>query len=140
LNIKTSQLLFNLAASAALTLSIAAQAEPDAATHQDKIQQLIEQLQLTDEQLAEIRPVLESHAEQTMTILDKYDIERPQADGERKSLGLRDARKLKGEMQTLRSETRAQLEGVLSEEQLAEYDKLAQERRAELRERIKSRR
>jgi hypothetical protein len=43
-------------------------------------------------------------------------------------------------MQTLRSETRAQLEGVLSEEQLAEYDKLAQERRAELRERIKSRR
>lgn len=140
MNIKTSQLLFNLAASAALTLSIATQAEPDQATHQDKIQQLIEQLQLTDEQLAEIRPVLEAHAEQTMTILDKYDIERPQTDGERKRLGLRDARKLKGEMQTLRSETRAQLEDVLSEEQLAEYDKLAQERRAELRERIKSRR
>ena len=97
-------------------------------------------LQLTDEQVEQITPVMENHLEQTQIILSKYGIDLDnRGQGERKKLGLSKARQLGKELKTLRAKTTEELSQYLTEKQMATWQDIQQERRQQIRDRIKNR-
>ncbi len=97
-------------------------------------------LQLTDEQVEQITPVMENHLEQTQIILSKYGIDLDnRGQGERKKLGLSKARQLGKELKTLRAKTTDELSQYLTDKQMATWQEIQQERRQQIRDRIKNR-
>ncbi len=106
---------------------------------QAQLEETKERLQLTDEQVAQLRPILERSLEKRLQVLEKHGIsldpEAPQ-----KKLGLRKARKLRNDMKKVRKETEEELKGVLSQNQMKEWKKIEEERSQRLREELQKRR
>ena len=76
-----------------------------------------------------------------MAVLEKHGIDLENRDsGNQKKLGFREARKLRKDLDVVRESTLDQVEGILSEEQFAEYKKIQDERKKKMREMIKERR
>ena len=79
---------------------------------EERVAELKERLNLTDEQVAAIRPVIEQHETQRKEIWSRK----------------------KGEMEQLHQSTQSRIAGILSEEQLAEYGKICEEKGEKMRE------
>lgn len=119
--------------------SVAAAQTPDAQSFATLVTEMQEELGLTDEQVQEMLPILETSRQQQSDILANYGIDiesdtKPQ-------LSRRQAMSVRKEMKAVRQAMLEQLESILTEEQLDAFAELqetqADERRAELRERLR---
>ena len=115
-------------------------AEDRAAQLEQRIQDARERLSLTDEQAEAIVPILRAGAEKQAAVLKKHGIDLDgRGGGDREArLGLRKLRQLRREMDTARAETVEKLADVLTGEQVAEYKKIQNENRSEMRKRIRA--
>ena len=119
-------------------LAVAAElSEEQQAKLQERMAETRARLELTDEQVEQMQPVMQSATEAQQAILQRYgiDLDDPSSN---KRLGFRDARKLKSDMSKVRSDTVKQLEQILSDEQLKEFKKIQEERRQEIKQRIQA--
>lgn len=107
---------------------------------ESRIEQAKERLNLTEEQVEQIKPIIKSSFEASMEILESHgiDLSIPQEERERPSFG--ELRALNKDMQKVRTESTAQMAEVLSDEQMAEFRKMQEERREQMRAEILGRR
>lgn len=119
--------------------SVAAAQTTDAQSSAAMATEMQEKLGLTDEQVQEMQPILETSRQQQSDILASYGIDfesdtKPQ-------LSRRQAMSVRKEMKAVRKAMLEQLESVLTEEQLDAFADMqeaqADERRAQLRERLR---
>jgi hypothetical protein len=94
-------------------------------------------LDLSDEQLEQMRPVTQEAVEAQRSILARYGIDLEAEGGPEKKLGMREARKLRQDLSKVRNKTLEQLEEILTEEQLDEFKKLQEENREMMKKRIR---
>lgn len=86
-------------------------------------------LNLTDEQVSQIRPIVESNQEKRRAVFEKY---RGNIRGNRSEF--------RSEMDAIRQEADQQLSGILSPDQMAELDKMREEWRDKAVDRRQKRR
>jgi hypothetical protein len=105
---------------------------PQAAAQLEEARQ---RLALSEEQRTLAEPILRAGIERRVAIMRKYGL--VDADGRRtdERPSLRDARKLRGELEDVRDDTVRRLERVLTKAQVEEYKKLQDEMRDAARER-----
>ena len=103
-----------------------------------RMEETKQRLALTDEQVEQVKPVMESAAQQQKEILAKYGVNLDDPNGQRPRLGMMQARQMRSEIQKVNKDMLAQLDGVLTEEQLKELKKIQDERRAEMKQRIRA--
>ena len=124
-----------------MPLLVAWSQEDRAAQIEERIVEAKERLDLNDEQIEQLTPVLKSGFEAQMAVLKKYGIDlENRASGNQGKLRFREARKLRKDMDVVRESTLGQVEGILTEEQFSEYKKIQDERKKQMRELIKNRR
>ena len=97
-----------------------------------RIEDIGARLALTEEQMTEVRPILQDHFDAQMTILDKYDI------GNGKRPKLRKLRALRQDLKANKAQTTKRLAAILSAEQTAEFDKIQAEQKERTREKFRS--
>ena len=99
-----------------------------------------ERLALTGEQAAAVAPILKAGAERQAAVLKRHGIDPGARDGRGNAprLGPRALRQLRREMDAVRAETVGKLAEVLDREQVAEYRKIQDENRREMRRRIRA--
>jgi hypothetical protein len=120
--------------------AIGTQAKADddrAAMAQEQMQQTFERLELTDEQIEQVKPVLEASVASMQEILLSYGMDPESRQGSAEKPGFRKMRAMRKEMHAVRENTLAELELVLSDEQLEEFKRIQGERQAEMRERMR---
>lgn len=134
--------LLALVAASALLLSgvaVAQDREEIEAKAEERLEQVIENLELTDEQVEALRPIFQSSFERQAAVLEQYGIDL--SDGEQGGkLSRRERRKLKGDLKDEREKTDNAIAEVLTDEQFDAYKEMAEERQDEMRERRKDRR
>lgn len=108
------------------------------ANYQARIEQAKQRLNLTSEQEKDIAPILEQSGKQRIALLDKHGIKRSKS-GEKKRPSFSQMMALKEDMEKLNAETREQLASILTDEQLAEWDKIQQESKEKMRKKMRSR-
>ena len=108
----------------------------DADVAREQVQEVVDRLALTDEQVEQVEPVLEKAAAKRDRILSKYGVD-PDNRGSGQKPKLRTMRSMKKEMDSLRKATTKQLKGILTAEQLSEYEQIQQERQDAMRQRIR---
>lgn len=104
-----------------------------------QVEQIKTRLNLTDKQKEQVTPIFETNMSKRQTILSDYGIALDSYEiksGEK--LGFRKARKLKSEMEELREQTLTELEKVLTDEQLAEYEEIQEEIASKIRSRVRA--
>jgi hypothetical protein len=94
-------------------------------------------LDLSEEQITQMAPVLEESMAASQRILASYGIDLENREDNAGKLGLRKGRAMRNEIDTVRTETLSALETILTEDQLVEFKKIQNEREAEMRERIR---
>jgi hypothetical protein len=94
-------------------------------------------LNLSDDQLDRMAPVLEESIEAQRRILSRYGIDLERRNGSKGKLGLRQARSMRQELEAVRADTLSELEGILNDDQLDEFERMQEERKAEMREHIR---
>ena len=86
-------------------------------------------LNLTDEQEAKIRPIIEEQIKKRNVLIEKYQ-----------GQGRQGRESLRGEMQALGKSTEDQLQPILTKEQLGDYQKMQEEERQNIRKGSRGRR
>lgn len=134
--------LLALIAASALLLSgvaVAQDREEIEDKAEERLEQVIENLELTDEQVEALRPIFQSSFERQAAVLEQYGIDL--SDGEQGGkLSRRERRKLRGDLKDEREKTDDAIAEVLTDEQFDAYKEMAEERQDEMRERLKDRR
>ena len=97
-----------------------------------------DRLDLSDEQVKKIEPILQSSYESQQAVLQKYGIDIESGEPPAHKLGFRKARAMGQELQTVRASTAEALEDILTKEQMREYETMQDERRNKMRERIRA--
>jgi hypothetical protein len=97
-------------------------------------------LELTDEQVEQITPVLQDAFRTQAGILEKYGVDLENRGQSSPRMGPRQLRSMAQELKAVRADTRQHLQGMLTEAQMEEYDRIQEERRSALREQIRARR
>lgn len=125
---------------------------PSAATEQDadqeaRMAQLRERLEetrarlnLTDDQIEQMTPILRSGFEAQATVLRKYGIDLKNRSDTHERLRLRQLRRLGRDLDAVRQQTLKKLDDVLTGAQIEEYKKIQKERKQALRKRLRQRR
>ncbi|QTA90466.1 hypothetical protein [Desulfonema magnum] len=90
---------------------------------------LKDRLSLTEEQEAQVRPIMEEQIEKQRALFEKY-----------RGKGRADRRTMRDEMQKNQEDTEKRLEGVLSKEQMDEFRKIRDEKRNKMRGKGRNRR
>lgn len=113
--------------------SPAAAADPRAA----HLREVATRLALTDQQRTEVEPIVRAGFERRIAILKRYGV--VDANGQRtgQTPRLRQARKLRGELEDVQKDVVKQLEPILSKTQLEEFRAIQQEARDAVRERAR---
>jgi hypothetical protein len=97
-------------------------------------------LELSDEQLEQVKPVMEAAVEAQRSVLTRYGIDLEAEGGPESKLSMREARKLKKDLGKVREETLEQLDDILTDEQLDEFQEMQEEKRQEMKSRIRGNR
>ncbi|MEO1035884.1 MAG: hypothetical protein AAFX44_10025 [Pseudomonadota bacterium] len=95
-----------------------------------------ERLSLSDAQVEQMAPIIEKSVAEQQEILLKYGVDPSNPGGASTSIGFRKARSMRHELEAVRETTVRSLEGILTAEQLAEFNLMQEERRAEMRKRM----
>ena len=93
-------------------------------------------LNLTDEQSEKFEPIILYQWEKRLAVLKKHGINRDSSLSEKK-IGLRQLRAVKKEMDKINKEIEKQLANILSKEQMDEYNNIQEEKRVEMRMRLR---
>jgi hypothetical protein len=101
------------------------------------MEEVRERLDLSDEQLQRMMPVIEESMEKRRSILTSYGIDPENRANAKDKLGLRKALAMKKELDAVRKDTFQALDGVLTDGQLQEFKRIQAERQSEMRERIR---
>jgi hypothetical protein len=131
-------LRMTLVVGVAFLASLTMAQEIDPAVIEQRVKDVAERLELSDGQIEQVSPVIKSAMEQQQRILESYGVDPANRGEGGKRLGLRDARAMSSEMSAVRDDTRDALDGILTDEQRDEFLVMQEERRAELRERIRT--
>lgn len=99
-----------------------------------------ERLNLSEEQIERVAPILTEHFEAMAKVLADNGISLADQSGRTKRLGLLGMRSVGKQLDKVRAVTLGNLEGVLTPKQISEYKKIQAERKKELRKRIMGRR
>lgn len=99
----------------------------------ERIEAAKNRLNLTDEQAPRVEAILRESAEKRRAVLEKYGV------GGDNRLSFREKRSLRGELESIRQETKSALGGVLTDDQLAEFGKIQEEQRQALRAKLQER-
>lgn len=118
--------------------SLAVAQDDRAAQAQKQMEQTIERLDLTDEQIERVKPILEETRASRQAIMARYGVDPDGGAVGGKKLGLREARAMRKELNQVQEETNAELKKILNAEQLKELEVIQQERSDDMRERIRS--
>jgi hypothetical protein len=112
--------------------------EDRAAEFKERMQEAQARLNLSKAQIVEMAPVMKRAMQAKKDIMARYGInpENPNDSGSRPSL--RQMRAMKQELAVVRSDTRTALEPILSDAQMAEFQRMQEERKAQMRERMRS--
>ena len=115
-------------------------AEPEnaSAVLEDMFAETKARLDLTDEQVEQVTPILQSSFESRRAILLEYGIDIESRKPPAQKLGFRKARTLGKELDNVRASTLRELDDILTEEQLSEYVAMQNERKNEMRERLRA--
>jgi hypothetical protein len=97
-------------------------------------------LDLSEEQVEQITPILQSSFESRRAILQKYGINIESRKPPAQKLGLRKARTLSKELEKVSSSTSRKLDDILTKEQMSEYRAMQNERKNKMRQRLRARR
>lgn len=95
-------------------------------------------LDLTDEQVEQVTPILQSSFESRRAILLEYGIDIESRKPPAQKLGFRKARTLGKELDNVRASTLRELDSILTEEQMSEYVAMQNERKNKMRERLRA--
>jgi len=101
------------------------------------VDEMIAELDLSEEQTAEVRTIVSDGEDERRALLAELQAVRESDDARRAKM--QRMRALRDEVRQHQRATRERLAGVLSDEQLAEYDALVAQRREAMRERIRQR-
>ena len=93
-------------------------------------------LGLTEEQMAQLKPILADQFDAQMAVMDKHGIALGDS-GDRGRLGLRKLRALRRDLDKISDNTSKRLSGILSKAQLAEFEKIQKEQREQMREKLR---
>ncbi len=93
-------------------------------------------LNLTDEQSEKFEPIILYQWEKRLAVMKKHGINRDSSLSEKK-IGLRQLRAVKKEMDKINKEIEKQLANILSKEQMDEYNNIQEEKRVEMRMRLR---
>ncbi len=118
--------------------SLALSQDDRAAQAEEQIRQVLERLDLTDEQIEQVKPILENSFESRRAVMASYGIDIESREGGGEKLGLRKARSMRRDLDKIQEDTNAELKEILSAEQFDELEIIQQERRDQMRERIRS--
>ncbi|MEO0422261.1 MAG: hypothetical protein AAF184_08005 [Pseudomonadota bacterium] len=129
-----TRLFLTLALTFATAIAVAQPNQAQQEELQQRLADVAERLELTEEQKVQIEPIITESFAQQQQLLRKYGID-PSGQGGRPSP--RTARQLRGDMQDLRENTRQQLDGILSETQMEEFARLQDEMRTQMRNKIR---
>lgn len=115
---------------------------PELAKAEERLRANIEEartrLDLTDEQVEKMRPVLIGSAQQQADVMNSYGINaESRAAGERPTR--RQMRKMREEMKAIWKQANETISGILSEEQMSGYKEIQKERQESMRENFKKR-
>lgn len=105
---------------------------------EERLAEAKERLNLSDEQLEQVKPVMQAAAEAQRSILARYGMDLEAEGGPGNTLGMREARNLQKDLSKVRAESLQKLDGILTDEQLDEFEKLQEERRHEIQKRIRA--
>lgn len=129
---------------AGVTESGAPESAVDRAKQLEQFRQNLEdarrRLNLTDEQVEQVRPILRSGFQAMLEVFQKHGIEPGERSGTTDRIGLRQLRRLRRDLDAVRKQTLKHLDGVLTAAQLKTYKQIQEERRKALRERLRQRR
>ena len=139
------------AAVVACSTTIAAGMEPTAPSPQARGTELVDQFQrqlqntrtrlnLTDAQVEQVGPILQAAFEARLEVLREYGIDLRADSGSTGRLGFFQARRLRRDLDGVQERTMDELDDVLTDAQLEEYEGLQEERREAMRERLRQRR
>ena len=106
----------------------------------ERLEKTRARLNLTDEQVEQVKPILRAGFEAQKKVLHKHGIEiRPGAEAAGR-LSLLELRRLNRDLSKVREQTHDKLSDILTDEQIKVYREIQEERRQELRERLRKRR
>ena len=138
-----------MASAAAALIAIPAGAQEPATDEriselQQRLDDARERLQLSDEQVEQLLPVLGENLDSTLAVLEKHGFTSgslDEGDSNRRP-NLRQLRSLSSDLDEVREAMFKKIEelGFLSDEQFAEFKKIQEEQRAALRESLRARR
>lgn len=112
-------------------------ADADRSAQAEKaLAEAMKRLDLSDNQVEQIKPILESSGKAQRATLERYGIDPDSEPGGGKQLSMSEALALRKELEKVRTKTLDQLEGILSKEQMREFRKMQDEQRAEMKKRI----
>ncbi len=112
--------------------------EHRAAMAQAQMQQTMARLELTDEQIEQVKPVLQGAASAQQEILVSYGMDPQSRQNGASKPGMRQMMAMRDEMTAVRESTLEALDPILSDEQMDEFKLIQKERQAEMRERMRA--
>ena len=121
-----------------MTFSLLAFAQDDrTAQFEQRMEEARTRLDLSDEQVEAFSPVLKESITEQRRILSNYGVNLDDPSDTAGRLRLRQARAMRKELEAVRADTQSALKPILNDEQLDEFQRMQEERRAEMRERIR---
>ena len=109
--------------------------EPDFSQFKTRIPETASRLAHTEEQQAQVRAILEDHFDAQMAILEKYGT--GNRDGG-KQPDFQTMRALRNELEANRTDVTKRLSGILSKEQMAEFEQIQAEHKQQIRDTVQS--
>ncbi len=127
-------------AAALVALPVSAQSgNIDRAAAAEEIEQRLkktaERLNVTEEQKPEVEAILRESALKRQAVLESYGFK----DGNKPDMSRRQLRSMRGELNKVSEATTTKLSAILSDVQMAEYEKIKEEQKAAMREQIQGR-
>lgn len=103
----------------------------------EKLEETKVRLNLTDDQIVSIKPILIEDLAQKNQVLLKHGIDLESGKRPTGGMNFREARALANDMDSVREKTFEKLSVYLNDEQLEEYKEIQKENKEKIRERIK---
>ena len=107
--------------------------ESDLSRLKARMQEIGSRLGLTEEQVIQLKPILEGHFDAQMAIFDKYGLN---VENRGSRPDVQTLRALRKDLDENKTKTSKRLSGILSREQLAEFEKIQKEQRQKMREKF----
>ncbi len=107
---------------------------------QQRLEEARTRLDLTDEQVEQVRPVLRTEFEALSEVLQEYGIDLQDRSGGAGRLGFLRLRRLQRDVSAVREQTLEELDEMLTDAQLEAYKEIQEENRQAMRERLRQRR